>query len=241
MRESAFEREAIEPEKESKEIKQLRNHFSDEMEFLDPDFFESSSTGKIFELYQEYINQEPSFRNFKKLLLKTTSSKERKKSIIQIKEEDLETDENLEESFRCYLLNKLPHAIRERQTQISEEKGEKEIPVKNLLLVHQKRPHRIILGFHCSNIDIPGHKIKSAKDGEEVIEGIPETGLVFYSTDPKKLYGKKTNYLYFVEGYSDETKRVQVPEWAYRKGILEFYFKTPLTNEVVQELGLEFY
>ena len=166
---------------------------------------------------------------------------------------DLEQDKKMKNAFRLFLWEKLPLELQHKQEQISEERGESEIPLERLIKLHEKRKEMgdaTIVGFHVGPEQRTGkihfgggvHEVRSASGAEEM------SGGSFYATNPEHLYGQKGGALYIVEGFDRDLKTSYAKAkegqgWAAAKGdlyVLNDGNPIPITDELVSEFGLRF-
>lgn len=220
-------------------LKDLKEFLIEKLDFLPFSILNQKSSKELLNLYKHYLEQKANLNNFKKFY-KEAAQKE-----INEKKPDEYFDK-----YKTYLLGKLPQQLQERLLEISEKQQETEKEfIKRLEEIHREREkinQRMILGFHCSDINFwKGEKETFIKSGskEEVIGDIKKTGLHFYSIDPQHLYVTRSKFLYLVEGSMYEiknNKNVQSPYWFYTERDLPVLKVIPLDNEVVESLDLKF-
>lgn len=233
---NSFERKLIDRQLEKNEfLKDLKEFLIDKLEFLPFSVLDQKSPKELLDLYRQYLNQEANFENFKKFYKEITKK---------------EADKDKLSEYKSYLLGKLPQQLQERHLEISKEQEETDRDfIKRLEEIHKEREkisQRMILGFHCSDINFwkeEGQTFIKAGPRIEVINEKTKTGLHFYSTDLNHLFGPRSKFLYLIEGSTydiKENKKVQNPYWIYVERDLPVLKVIPITDEIEKELDLKF-
>lgn len=234
-----IKKEYPEAEKETKreltkEEKEIRSFFIDELPMGSR--FENSPTDKLFTFYQEFINQDVSLENFKKLLKSADGAK--------MTPED---QEKLNIFYRQYLLKKLPREIAERF---------KNDGIEQLEEIHaerEKEGYALKLGFHLSDADyreaVPPSQIESVSTIEGKTVVVP-AHYSHYTVSSRGLPKFRSGYLYFVEGSEGDIRAKSMPPyveihkkagWVATARPLPILKKVKLTDELTKALKLDFY
>jgi len=183
---------------ESDELKKVREFFVDALPLIDSSVTKKMTPKQLFDAYQDFINNDPSFEHFQ-TVASLGNSKE------SFSRNDLKSQPQLLNLWKKYLIKKLPAALVERQVEIQQVDDEEDLDADKLESLHKKRleiGHKMVLGFHVTDNQIDGDilpsKIPTTLFGEEKID-IP-AGKTFYSSSPKALYKQRNKNLIFVEG-----------------------------------------
>lgn len=207
----------------TQEVLRARKFFIEQFSFfIDKEKLQQVPIRKLFEDYKNYINSDVTHENFQNLIIKYDSTKSN------------------QDSYREYLLGKLPKELQKRNSEKS---------VKELEKIYDKRKEmggRIFLGFHVSAQDIPETETIKESQSESQIRDVvlQRGGYVQYSDNQHYLWSSPvfSRYLYLVEG-SENDKKTNDMGWrarAVREQGLEILAKFNLTKELEDALDLKF-
>lgn len=240
-----------EAEKEAEnalELEAVRDFFLVQIgELISPEKSRRMSPYQLFVAYQEYINMETSFDNFKKFLIKYNDKKYQ-----NITENDLEKNREINYKYRQYLQEKISDAKDREREQYEDGLGE-EIPIKKLEKL--AKASRMVLGYHTSPRRLnENDKIElSTKEAVVKTEGGLEAkipaGFAHYSINPSQLYKHNARFVYFVEGNYGHLETAQGKKYAEAtngdwavSGQRDLHVRAgfELTDKLVKELKLGF-